>query len=72
MGVDANKVRLTGENSFLRLGGSLETEPTTSNSHWRIVHSPRGPGHVLFTKGELTGGEARIYSDNIDMARWLQ
>ena len=72
MGVDANKVRLTGENSFLRLGESAEAPPTTSNSHWRIVHSPRGPGHVLFTRGELTGDEPRIYSDNIDMARWLQ
>ena len=72
MGVDANKVRLTGENSFLRLSESADATPTTSNSHWRIVHSPKGPGHVLFTKGELTGDEARIYSDNIDMARWLQ
>ncbi|MYD50432.1 MAG: hypothetical protein F4W93_02970 [Dehalococcoidia bacterium] len=72
MGVDANKVRLTGENSFLRLGASADAEPTTSNSHWRIVHSPKGPGHVLFTKGELTGHEPRVYSDNIDMARWLQ
>lgn len=72
MGVDANKVRLTGENSFLRLSEVPDSEPTTSNSHWRIVHSPMGPGHVLFTMGELTGGEARIYSDNIAMARWLQ
>jgi hypothetical protein len=72
MSVDGNKVRLTGENSFLRLGESIEAEPAASNSHWRIVHSPKGPGHVLFTKGELTDGEARIYSDNIAMARWLQ
>ena len=72
MGVDANKVRLTGENSFLRLSESADAEPTASNSHWRIVHSPKGPGHVLFTKGELTGDQTRIYSDNIDMARWLQ
>ena len=72
MGVDTNKVRLTGENSFLRLSESADADPTTSNSHWRIVHSPKGPGHVLFTRGELTGDEARIYSDNIDMARWLQ
>lgn len=72
MGVDSNKVRLTGENSFLRLSESADADPTTSNSHWRIIHSPKGPGHVLFTKGELTGDGPRVYSDNIDMARWLQ
>lgn len=72
MGIDTNKVRLTGENSFLRLSETPDSGPTASNSHWRIVHSPMGPGHVLFTMGELTDGEARIYSDNIAMARWLQ
>ena len=72
MGVDSNKVRLTGENSFLRLSEEAEVAPTVSASHWRIIHSPRGPGSVLFIVSELTGGEARIYSDNIDMARWLQ
>ena len=72
MGVDSNQVRLTGENSFLRLSAEAEGAPTTSASHWRVVHSPRGPGHVLFIVSELTGGEVRIYSDNIAMARWLQ
>ncbi len=72
MGVDSNKVRLTGENSFLRLSESADAISTADNSHWRIVHSPKGPGHVLFTRSNLTGGQPRIYSDNIDMARWLQ
>lgn len=72
MGVDSNKVRLTGENSFLRLSEEAEGAPTISASHWRIIHSPRGPGNVLFIVSELTGSAARIYSDNIDMARWLQ
>src|SRR5687768_14959682 len=72
MGVDPNKVRLTGENSFLVLSEVQGGDPTVQNSHWRIHHSPKGPGHVLFTRGAIHGGEARIYSDNIALARWLQ
>ena len=69
---DPNKVLLTGENSFIRLsqedGGIL----TTRISHWRILYSPAGPGHVLFLKSDLVDDEVRIYSDNIAMTRWLQ
>ena len=72
MGIDPNKVRLTGENSFLRLGEAADTTPTAQNSHWRIHVSPKGPGHVLFTTSEFTDSEVRIYSDNIAVARWLQ
>ena len=72
MGVDPNKVRLTGENSFLRLAESEGADPTAQNSHWRIHVSPKGIGHVLFTKSELTNDEVRIYADNIALARWLQ
>jgi hypothetical protein len=72
MPVDPNKVRLTGENSFLGLAESPDEEPTAQNSHWRILLSPKGAGHVLFTKGQLTDNEPRIYSDNPALARWLQ
>ena len=72
MGVDQNKVRLTGENSFLRLSESPNADPSTQASHWRVHVSPKGPGHVLFTNGELTNNQARIYADNIALARWLQ
>lgn len=72
MGVDPNKVRLTGENSFLVLSERQGGEPTVQCSHWRIHHSPKGPGHVLFMRGAITDGTARIYSDNIALARWLQ
>ena len=69
---DPNRVLLTGENSFIRLsqeeGGTL----TTRISHWRILYSPGGPGHVLFLKSDLVDDEVRIYSDNIAMTRWLQ
>ncbi|MBM3935476.1 MAG: hypothetical protein FJ319_14505 [SAR202 cluster bacterium] len=72
MGVDNNKVRFTGENSFLRLG-MAEGEPSTaSNSHWRSNLSPKGSGHALFTMGDHTEGLPRIYADNIALARWLQ
>ena len=68
---DPNEVRLTGENSFIRLsqGGG---EFTTRASHWRVWFSPAGMGHVLLLQSELIGGGTRIYSDNIALARWLQ
>jgi hypothetical protein len=72
MGTDPNKVRLTGENSFLLLSEVQGGDPTIQSSHWRVHHSPKGPGHVLFLRGGLTDGRARIYSDNIALARWLQ
>ena len=33
---------------------------------------PGGPGHVLFAQSELTGGQTRIWADNVAVARWLQ
>ena len=67
--VDPNSVRLTGENSFIRLREG--DEQTTRTSHWRVLYSPAGAGHVLFIKSELVDG-VRIYADNIALARWLQ
>ena len=69
---DPNEVRLTGENSFIRLAPSEGQDETTRTSHWRILASPAGPGHVLFLTSELTDDEISIYSDNIALARWLQ
>ncbi len=71
-GTDTNQVRLTGENSFVRLGRAGEEPLTTRTSHWRVLWSPAGAGHVLFIQSELTGDRVRIYSDNIALARWLQ
>lgn len=70
--IDNGEVILVGENSFIRLsrdGGETITERA---SHWRVLWTPAGPGHVLFYEGEMTGGEARVYSDNIALARFLQ
>ncbi len=68
---DPGQVIFAGENSFIRLsrdGGETFHEQA---SHWRVLWTPAGAGHVLFYTGELIGG-TRIYSDNIALARWLQ
>jgi hypothetical protein len=69
---DPNQVRLTGENSFIRLLDAAAGPQVTRVSHWRILYSPAGPGHALFVESDLTGGAARAYADNEAMARWLQ
>jgi hypothetical protein len=70
--LDANRLILTGENPFIRLSTTDAGPITTNASYWRILMSGAGPGHVLYMKSELTENKWRIYSDNIDMARWLQ
>ena len=67
-----HQVQLTGENSFLKLSDTDGGEPTTQMSHWRVLVSPHGPGHVAFLRSELTNDEPQIYADNIALARWLQ
>ena len=69
---DPNEVRMTGENSFIRLHIEVGGPMTTRSSHWRVLHSPGGAGHVLFLKSDLTNDEVKVYSDNIALARWLQ
>jgi hypothetical protein len=71
-GTDPNQIRLTGENSFIRLGTDPDAPLTTRTSHWRVLWSPAGAGHVLYVQSELTHDRVRIYSDNIALARWLQ
>jgi hypothetical protein len=69
---DPHQVRLTGENSFIRLLEAADGPQSTRVSHWRILYSPAGQGHALFIQSDVTDGEVRIYSDNIPMTRWLQ
>ncbi|MFQ6029772.1 MAG: hypothetical protein ACE5Q6_20020 [Dehalococcoidia bacterium] len=71
-GTNPNRVRLTGENNYMRLHSEENGPETTRASHWRVLVSPGGPGHVLFLKSEITDDQVRIYSDNIAMTRWLQ
>jgi hypothetical protein len=70
---DPNQIRLTGENSFIRLVETAGGPETTRTSHWRIWLSPGGAGHVLFMQSTAYRHNAvRIYTDNIAMTRWLQ
>ncbi|HXH13831.1 MAG TPA: hypothetical protein VNP04_29185 [Alphaproteobacteria bacterium] len=69
---DPNQVRLTGENQYMRLHAAENGPLTTRASHWRVLLSPAGPGHVLFLRSDVTQDEVRIYADNIALARWLQ
>ena len=69
---DPNEVRMTGENSFIRLHTEQDGPMTTRASHWRVLLSPGGSGHVLFLKSDLTDDQVRVYADNIAVARWLQ
>ena len=70
--IDPNRVLLTGENPYIRLSETDNGPVTTDASFWRILFSPGGPGHVLFLQSELTNNEPRLYTDNIEMTRWLQ
>ena len=70
--IDPNRLLLTGENPYIRLASEDDGPVTSDASFWRILFSPGGPGHVLFLQSELTGDEPRIYTDNIQMTRWLQ
>ena len=70
--IDPNQVRLTGENSFIRLQNEQGGPQLTRVSHWRVLYSPAGPGHVLYLKSDLIDDEVLVYSDNIALARWLQ
>ena len=63
---------LNGENPFIRLSLENEGPLTTDASLWTITYSPKGAGHALFIKSELTDNKWKIYSDNFKMTRWLQ
>ena len=66
------KLILNGENPFIRLSHAPGEPFTTDASLWTITYSPKGAGHALFLKSELTDNQWRIYSDNPEMVSWLQ
>jgi hypothetical protein len=70
--VDPNEVMMTGENSFIRLSHDGGTTLASRFSHWRVLWCGAGAGHALFVQSDLTDGQARVYSDNPAVARWLQ
>jgi hypothetical protein len=66
--VDPHDVVMTGENSFIRLSSDGGKSLVTRASHWRVLWSPAGQGHVLF----LEEKNIRVFSDNVGMTRYLQ
>ncbi|MGE5619473.1 MAG: hypothetical protein ACM3US_09475 [Sphingomonadaceae bacterium] len=70
--VDPQEIRIVGENSFIRLAEREGGGFSTRASHWRVLFSPEGPGHVLFLQSELTENRVVVYADNIALARRLQ
>jgi len=70
--IDANRTIVTGENPFIRLSSRDGDPNSTDASYWRILFSPKGAGHVLYLKSELTSNRWRIWTDNIAMTHWLQ
>ncbi len=66
------KLILNGENPFIPLSQAPGDPFTTDASLWTITWSPRGAGHALFIRSELTDGQWRIYSDNPALVSWLQ
>ena len=63
---------LNGENPFIRLSHAPGGPLSADASLWTVAYSPEGAGHALFIKSDLTDGQWRIYSDNPQLARWLQ
>lgn len=70
--VDPHPVVMTGENSFIRLSDDGGKSVADRTSHWRVLWSPAGQGHVLFIESLLAGKGARLYADNAGVARFLQ
>jgi len=66
--VDPHDVVMTGENSFIRLSKDGGKSLVTRASHWRVLWSPAGQGHVLF----LEEKGIQVFSDNVGMTRYLQ
>ena len=70
--VDPHDPVMTGENSFLRLSTDDGKTFVHRTSHWRVLWSPAGQGHVLFLESPLAGTTPRVYADNSAVARFLQ
>jgi hypothetical protein len=74
--VDPHDPVMTGENSFIRLSSDGGKTIIDRTSHWRVLWSPAGQGHVLFIDTPLllagATSKPRIYSDNASVARFLQ
>jgi len=68
--VDPHDPVMTGENSFVRFSNDGGKTILERVSHWRVLWSPAGQGHVLFIESSLKKGV--VYADNAGVARYLQ
>ncbi len=74
--INPNPIDWSGENPGITLKDSPEGETTCLVSFFRVVVSPRGPGHAVFILTDPTGragGQAvnACYTDNEPLARYL-
>ena len=69
---DPNQVRLTGENSFIRLLEAADGPQLTRRQSLADPLLPSRCGACLFIESDVTDGAVRVYSDNEAMTRWLQ
>jgi hypothetical protein len=69
--VNPHELILIGENSFIRLSTDGGKSASTRCSHWRVLWTPVGAGHVLFVESPATAG-VRIYADSVPLVRFLQ
>ncbi|MGB0967087.1 MAG: hypothetical protein ACPGUX_02780 [Halocynthiibacter sp.] len=70
--VNPGTIILNGENPFIWLSETADGPRTSEASLWTITWSPKGAGHAFFVKSELTNDEWRIYTDNVELTRWMQ
>lgn len=70
--IQLGKIILNGENPFIWLHETEGGPRTTEASIWTITYSEKGSGHILLIKSELTDNKWRIYTDNHEVARWMQ
>ena len=70
--VDPHDPVMTGENSFVRFSNDGGNTIPERVSHWRVLWSPAGQGHVMYIDSTLLGSKPRIYADNAGVARFIQ
>ena len=70
--VDPHDPVMTGENSFVRLSHDAGNTIPERVSHWRVLWSPAGQGHVAYIESTLLGAKPKVYADNPAVARFLQ
>ncbi len=69
---NSDRVFLSGENPYMMLFNSDEETATALVSLWRVRFSAAGEGTALFVRSDITGDRPRVFTNNVDVARFLQ